>query len=163
MKKFVFLFLAMIICSVSFAQSSNWSSVSYTYSKGPVSPEYQYNYTINISNNGNGLLTYTKQNSSNEYEFKVGKKGLKKLNYALKNSQVFAVSPDEMKSDQNLIGGPSRGLSVTMWQDANLDQKPTVIEVPSNVNDTYIENINALYDTIENLVPTSIWNKATGE
>jgi hypothetical protein len=163
MKKLIFLFLSALLFSTSFAQSNKWSSVSYSYSKGPVSPEYQLNYTININNDGTGLLTYTKPTSSDEYEFKVGKKGLKKLNYSLKNSKIFVVDPDEMKSDQNLIGGSSRGVSVTMWQEPNLDQKPTVIQTPSGINDTYREEMFSLYDTIENLVPSSVWKKAKGE
>lgn len=163
MKKLIFLFLSALLFSTSFAQSNKWSSVSYSYSKGPVSPEYQLNYTININNDGTGLLTYTKPNSSDEYEFTVGKKGMKKLNSSLKNSQLFNVNPDEMKSDQNLIGGPSRGVSVTLWQDPNLDQKPTVIQTPSGINDTYKEGIYSLFDTIENLVPSSVWKKAKGE
>jgi len=153
MKKLIFLFLSILLFSTSYAQSNKWSTVSYSYSKGPVSPEYQLNYTININNDGTGLLTYTKPNSSDEYEFKVGKKGMKKLN----------VNPDEMKSDQNLIGGPSRGVSVTMWQEPNLDQKPNVIQTPSGINDTYKEGIYSLFDTIENLVPSSVWKKAKGE
>lgn len=163
MKKIFFLFLSLIISSTVFAQSNKWSSLSYSYSKGPVSPEYQYNYTININDNGTGTLIYTRMSASDEYEFKVGKKGMKRLNNALKKSGIFTVSPEEMKSDQNLIGGPSKGLSVTMWQEPNLDQKPTVIEAPANINDTYLENMNALYDTIERLVPSSVWTKAKGE
>lgn len=163
MNKLIFLFLSVLICSASFAQTNKWSSVSYNYSKGPVSPEYQLNYTININSDGTGLLIYSKPNSSDEYEFKVGKKGMKKLNYSLKNSQLFSVNPDEMKSDQNLIGGPSRGVSVTMWQEPNLDQKPTVIQTPSDINDTYKEGVYALFDTIEKLVPSSVWKKAKGE
>lgn len=163
MKKILFLFLSLMICSTAIAQSNKWSSLSYSYSKGPVSPEYQYNYTININDNGTGTLIYTKLSASDEYEFKVGKKGMKRLNNALKKSSIFTVSPEEMKSDQNLIGGPSKGLSVTMWQEPNLDQRPTVIEAPSNINETYLENMNSLYDTIEKLVPSSVWTKAKGE
>jgi len=99
-----------MICSTAFAQSNKWSSLSYSFSKGPVSPEYQYNYTININDNGTGTLIYTKLSASDEYDFKVGKKGMKRLNNALKKSGIFTVSPEEMKSDQNLIGGPSKVL-----------------------------------------------------
>jgi hypothetical protein len=44
-----------------------------------------------------------------------------------------------------------------------LDSRPEVIIVPSQVNDTYSGGVNDLYETIEKLVPNSIWNKATGQ
>ncbi len=163
MKKIIFLYIVFVFYSPAIAQSDNWASISYIYSAGPVSPEYQYNYTINIDRAGTGTLTYTKASVSNTYDFSFGKKGMKKLNNALKNSQVFAVSPADMKADQNMIGGPSKSLSITMWQEPNLDQKPTVIQIPEQINDTYSAGINELYIVIEKLVPMSVWNQATGQ
>jgi len=160
MKKLIFLAITLFIVSASFAQSNKWSSISYSYSKGPVSPEYQYSYTIDISADGSGKLLYTKASTTSEYDFKVGKKGRKILNNALSKSKVFSVSPDEMKSSQNLIGGQQRSLTITKWQAPNLDARPEVIMVPSQVNDTYSAGINDLYDTIENLVPYSVWGQA---
>lgn len=163
MKKIILILILLCISYSSFAQNVRWSDVSFSFSKGPVSPEYQYSYNIIISEDGSAKLVYTKSNASDEYEFKVGKKGLKKLNKALKNSKIFTVNPDEMKSENNKIGGPERSITVTKWQSPELDAKPETITVPSNVNDTYAKCINSLYDTIEMLVPASIWNKAKGE
>jgi len=163
MKKLIFLGIALFVVSTSFAQSNKWSSISYSYSKGPVTPEYQYNYTIDINPDGEGKLIYTKSSKTSEYDFRVGKKGRKKLNAALSKSQVFTVSADEMKSKEMVVGGPQRSLTITKWQSPMLDARPEVIIVPSQVNDIYSAGVNNLYDTIENLVPNSVWNKATGQ
>jgi hypothetical protein len=146
-----------------FAQSGKWSSISYKYSKGPVSPEYQLNYTINIENNGIGKLIYTNPSSTNEYDFTVGRKSMKRLNNALRKSDVYNVNMDDMKSEVSMIGGPSRTMSITMWQDPSLDAKPTVIEVPGQLKQPYSEQIFNVYEVIENLVPNSIWNKASSQ
>lgn len=163
MKKLIVLVIVLVFYGVSFAQSNKWSTVEYLYSKGPVAPEYQYNYTITIDNAGVGKLSYTKSSLTNDYDFSIGPKSLKRLNKALNKSQVFTAAADEMKADKNMVGGPSRSLNVTMWQPSNVDQKPTVIMVPSQVSEKYEANINSLYDLIENLVPKKIWNQATGQ
>jgi len=163
MKKLIFLAITLFAVSASFAQSNKWSSISYTYSKGPVSPEYQYNYTIDINPDGEGKLIYTKSAKTSEFDFKVGKKGRKKLNSALNKSKVFTVSPEEMKSKDMMMGGPERSITITKWQSPMLDSRPEVIIVPSQVNDTYLMGVNNLYDTIENLVPNSVWDKAMGQ
>lgn len=163
MKKIILLLFFITLSITASAQSSKWSSLSYTYSKGPVSPPYQYSYTILIDRFGNSSLNYTKSDVTKEYPFKIGKKGLKKLNYALKKSKVFTVSPEDMKSENNLIGGPEKTLVIVKNQSPLLDQMPQSITVPSQVNEIYSENINNLYDEIENLVPSDVWNHATGE
>lgn len=163
MKKLIFFAIALFIVSTSFAQSNKWSSISYSYSKGPVSPEYQYNYTIDINPDGEGKLVYTKSSKTSEYDFKVGKKGRKKLNSALNNSKVFTVSSEEMKPKELTVGGPQRSITITKWQSPMLDSRPEVIIVPSQVNDTYSGGVNDLYETIEKLVPNRVWNKATGQ
>ncbi|MEO6693808.1 MAG: hypothetical protein ABIY50_10380 [Ignavibacteria bacterium] len=163
MKKLFFLAISLLMVTAAFAQSNKWSSITYTYSKGPVSPEYQYNYSIDISPDGNGKLVYTKASKTNEYSFQFGKKGRKKLNSALNKSKVFTVSPEDMIASDIMMGGPLRGLSITKWQSPMLDARPEVITVPAHVNETYQTCINQLYETIENLVPNSIWNKAMAQ
>lgn len=160
MKKLIFLAITLFIVSTSFAQNNKWETITYYYSKGPVSPEYQYNYTINISADGSGQLVFTKASQTNEYSFRVGKNGRKKLNNALNKSKVFTVSSDEMKSSQNMMGGQQRNLTITKWQAPNLDARPETIMVPEQVNETYSAAINNLYGVIEDLVPGSIWCKA---
>lgn len=161
MKKTILLFIVFFFSNSLIAQNNKWESISYTFSKGPVSPEYQYSYVISINNDGSGKLNYTKAAVTNEYDFIVNKKGRKSLNKVLKNSNVFTVSADDMKSDQTLMGGPSKTMIITMWQAPNLDQKPTTIEIPSQVKPEYSEGIENLYDEVENLVPDDIWKRAT--
>ena len=159
MKKLFLFLIIFTIPAIVFSQSSDWSTLESKYSAGPISPEFQYNYSIVIGKDGTGMLIYTKGGNSNEYNFTVGKKGRNKLNKALKNSKVFKVNPDDMKAGSNLIGGPQRSINITMWQAPNLDAKPTVITVPGSVNSEYEKGVSKLYETIESLVPNSVWNK----
>jgi hypothetical protein len=161
MKKFIFLFFTIILANSLLAQSNKWSTISYTYSKGPVSPDYQYSYIILLNSNGTGKLSYTKASATNDYDFTFNKTERKSLNKALTNANVFVVGANDMKSEQTLVGGPSKTMIITMWQDPNLDQKPTTIEIPSQVKAEYLEGIQDLYDEVENLVPDDIWKKAT--
>lgn len=158
MKKLIILIFALCFVNTGFTQSTKWSSISYSYSKGPVSPEYQYSYTILVYSDGSGSISYTKSSGSSLNMFSFGYSGLGKLNKALKNSQVFSVSPEKMKSDNTLIGGPSRSAKITMWQSPNSDAMPTIIEIPGSVSPEYSSGIENLYNTIEGLVPSSIWD-----
>jgi len=161
--KFYFLLAALILGQHIHAQSDHWATIDYKYSKGPVSPEYQLNYTITIQESRDGKLIFTKGANTSEHDFKISKKQLKKLNKALTKSKIFSVSPDEMKSSDNAIGGPSRDLSVTMWQSPDLDAKPQIIQVPPSVNEKYFNDVFILYEVIENLVPDYVWEKANSQ
>ena len=163
MLKYYFLLFVLLISGISFSQSNRWSSISYSYSKGPVSPEYQYNFVININENRTGKLIYTKNNKTSEYDFTFGKKRMKKLKKSLKKSKVFSVSPDQMKSENNLMGGPEKNLLITKWQSPDLDARPETISIPSQVNEIYSAGIDNLYKEIENIVPPDIWAKAKGD
>lgn len=161
MIKILSLFASVLFLnSQMFAQNTHWSTLEYSYSKGPVSPEYQYNYKIIINENGEGTLIYTNSSSTKDYAFTAGKKALKKINKDLKKCKVFSVNIEEMKSDKHLIGGSNRELRITMWQAPNIDAKPQVIIVPSQLNENYSVCMNRLYDRIENVVPQELWEKA---
>ncbi|MBV6477333.1 MAG: hypothetical protein HGGPFJEG_00071 [Ignavibacteria bacterium] len=163
-KKIIFIPVLIYLLSISLttlhAQNTHWSTLDYSYSKGPVSPEYQFNYRIIITEDRNGILVYTNSSSTKDYNFKVGKSTFKKIKKQLTACDVFSVNPDEMKSDKNLIGGPISELTVTMWQPPDVDAKPTMIVIPSQLNEKYSESFNKLYDLLENSVPNSIWEKA---
>lgn len=156
MKK-IFLLILILFCSASlFAQNNTWNSVAYTYSKGPVSPEYQYSYTITIYNDGNGSMVYRKGQDSSSNDFRISKKQKKSLNKALNSSNVFAVTPEQMKSETTTVGGPSKSIIITTTDIDNAQ-----ITVPSQVKPEYAEGIDELYNEIENLVPASIWQTVT--
>lgn len=143
------------------AQEGSWSSISYTHSNGPVSPEYQYSYTIVIDTDGYGVISYRKNTNTQEEKFNVGRKGLQKLNSAVKKSNVLNINSDSLKSNKTLLGGAESKMLITMWQAANLDQKPPTIEVPGQVNPKYSNGILNLYHTVEMLVPSSVWNRVS--
>lgn len=145
------------------AQSDNWATIDYTYSKGPVSPEYQLTYQIIIDKSGNGKLIHTKASVTNEFDFKAGKKSMKALNKKLKKSEVFSVPSDEMKAADNMIGGPTRSMQIIMWQSPDLDQKPVTIDVAPHLNEAFSDNMFSVYAHLEDMVPQSIWEKAAGK
>jgi hypothetical protein len=154
----LFLFL-FILSGISSGQNNNWSTIESRYSAGPIAPEYQYTYSIQINYGGSGIVTIKKADTTNEYNFTVGKKGRKKLNRALNNSMVFEVNPDSLPSGIQLMGGPRRDIVITMWQPSDLDQKPKTIDVPGRVKEEYADGVEKLYDTIKRLVPYSIRKK----
>lgn len=158
---YVTLLLLFVAAGSAYSQSDKWSSISYSYSKGPVSPEYQYNFKINLDNNGNGKLIYTKAGNTKEYDFMAGKKGMRKLNKALKKSKIFSVDSGDMSASSNRVGGPQESMSVTMWQSPLLDAPPRVIQVPEQLNERYSANVKKVYEIIEDLVPQDIWYTAT--
>ncbi|MEO8447113.1 MAG: hypothetical protein ABI528_06435 [bacterium] len=160
MKKLFILFFILLTAAPLFSQNSKWSDLSYTYSKGPVSPQFQYSYTILVDRLGNATFNYVKSDVPREFPFTVGKKGMRALNNCLKKSKVFSVSPQEMEADSNLMGGSSRTMVITMYQSPLLDAMPESIQVPAHINDTYFERIDDLYSEIENLVPSEIWEQA---
>ncbi|MEP7146631.1 MAG: hypothetical protein ABI792_06445 [bacterium] len=159
MKKLFFFLIIFSLPAFAFSQNCNWSTIESKYSAGPISPEFQYNYSIVINKDGSAMLIYTKGGNTNEYNFSVGKSGRKKLNNALTNSKVFEVSSESMNMNSKLLGGPQRNINITMWQSPDLDQKPTIITVPASVNPEYADGVGKLFTTIENLVPKSVWNK----
>jgi len=156
--------LFVLVSSAAFCQDSNhnskWSNILYNHTSGPVSPEYQYSYSISVNFDASATLTYSKSGVTNNYEFTPGKKAMKKLNKALKKSNVFSIPADRMKSDKTSIGGQIQNATITMWQPSDVDRRPESIVIPDQVNDTYKPGIENLYKQIENLVPASIWEKA---
>ena len=108
MKKIFFLIFTFLLISQGYSQSGEWASILYSYSKGPVSPEYQYNFTIWLDETGSGKLSYTKFASTNEYEFRISQENLAKLNGALEKSRVFKLSEDSLRSDISSVGGPEK-------------------------------------------------------
>lgn len=160
--KYIFLTVFLLVPVLSFAQMPRWSMLEYKHSSGPVSPEYQYNYTVVISEDGSSKLSYTNSDGTKEWDYKISsnKKGMKKLKKALNRSKVFEVSSDEMKSTEQMIGGKNSELTITLWQDPTLDSMPEMINVPSQVKSEYKEGIDNLYSTIVALIPQNIKTEA---
>ncbi|MBS1517039.1 MAG: hypothetical protein JSS91_03040 [Bacteroidetes bacterium] len=160
MKKIFIVICFLISAGYSFSQDTHWSSFSYYYSNGPVSPEYQYNYRIIMNEFGEGVYVYTNSKGTKQYDFSISGKKLKKFNRTFKKSFIFSAGAEEMKSEKNLMGGPEKELEVTMWQSPDLDAKPRTINIPSHLNEKYSEEMDCIIKQIENLVPKSIKDKA---
>ena len=159
MKTLTFVLFLLFISNITYSQNTDWATIDYHYSSGPVSPEYQYNFNVIINKDGAGTVFSEKNGKREEYTFSVGKKSMKKLNKSLRNSNVFSLNQDSLKSETNRIGGSEKNIVITMWQSPDLDQKPRTITVPNQVKSEYEKCFGNLYSTIENLVPDSIYEK----
>ena len=156
LQKTCLLVFIMFISTGLYSQNTNWATLSYYYSNGPVSPEYQYSYRINLSETGEGVFYFIKAEGSSERNFTVSADAMEKFNKYFKISDVFSVSPDSMEADLKLIGGAVSTLEVTMWQEPDLDARPTTITLPAHIKDEYFDDISCIYKKIENLVPKEI-------
>lgn len=159
MKTLITALFFFFISNLSYSQDTDWATLDYHYSSGPVSPEYQYRFNVIIKKDGAGTVFSEKSGKMEEYTFSVGKKSMKKLNKFLKKSKVFTVNPDSLKSETNRIGGSEKYIVVTMRQSPYLDQIPKIITVPNQIKSDYEKGFGNLYSYIENLVPDSLYQK----
>ncbi|MDZ4711936.1 MAG: hypothetical protein SGI89_06370 [bacterium] len=167
MKITLMLILILFISASGIQAKSKWEKISYYHSRGPVSPEYQYSYIITIDDEGVGKLEYTKLGRTEVYDFSLTEKSLKTLNNAIQNSKALTVSPADLKSEKNLIGGPVYSCTITLpfpdrKEGEEEKEKAPVIIIPSDVNEKYAAGVFNLYQVLESVVPTSVWNEATG-
>lgn len=158
MKKLLITIFVLFSSANLFSQDTHWSTISMLYSNGPVSPENQYHYQIFLDEFGEGVLNYKDANGKKEKNFTVSRENLEEFNEFFKASEVFTISPSEMKSETNTVGGPVRSLEVLMWQAPNLDAMPTTIIIPEHINKKYSEKMKTVYEKIEALVPEEIFS-----
>jgi len=159
------LFVVLVFVPLFANAKYKWERISYYHSTGPVSPEYQYNYTITIDDDGAGRLEFTKAGKTTTYNFRVGDKGIHSLNNALVKSKVLNASPENLKPENELIGGSVYNATVTLHfpdeeEGESEKEKPPIIIIPNNVNKKYSDGVFALYLTMEKLVPLSTWQQA---
>lgn len=167
MKITLLLILTLLVSAAGIEAKYKWEKISYYHSRGPVSPEYQYSYIITIDDEGVGKVEYTKLGKTDTYDFSLTEKNLKVLNNAILKSKALSVAPADLKSEKNLIGGPVYSCTITLpfpdrEEGEEEKEKAPVIIIPSEVNEKYSKGVFGLYETIESLVPSSVWSKATG-
>lgn len=159
MKKILFLLITFTFSTVS--AQYDWQSIYYYHSSGPVSPEYQYNYHINISADGTGKLEFTKGGKSNTYDFNVSKKSLSQLNSAIVSANVLNSGKDSIGSPNSLIGGPVNSATITLPKPQGwTKEKNPIVVIPGNIKEEYSAGVMNVYYTMEMIVPASIWQQA---
>lgn len=158
MKK-ILLTLAIVLMSVSAFSQFKWDKLEFYFHTGPVSPEYQYSYSISITSSGAGHFEYYKGiDTIQKADFSVSRRNLTKLTNEVKSSGILNTTPDNMISTEILIGGKVKILKATLInEDPDKDQPPRVYEYPSNLKTEYLRQMNDLYDVIKSLVPGKYW------
>ncbi|MBI5403032.1 MAG: hypothetical protein HY959_06500 [Ignavibacteriae bacterium] len=164
MYKIFFSFLSLLIISCAGSQSGpKWSSVSLMYESGPLPPKYQYSYTVTINTNGDGgvvcFVGADPSNPSLTYDFKCTPENTKKIDEAIKKSKILEDEITEMPEGKRPIGGHLEKVRVILEnENPNLDQPPKVKESPYFPDEKYRSGLNNLYETIQKIVPSSVWD-----
>lgn len=159
MKKIIFTLAIVLLSSNVYSQDTHWANLSYYYSNGTVSPDYQYSYQIMLNENGEGIVNYKNSEGNKERNFNVSSEDLENFNEYFKGSDVFKVDPDKMKSHDGKDGGSVRTLEVTLYQSPELDAMPTIIRIPEYLNKKYTDEMKCVYSKIEALVPEEIYKE----
>lgn len=168
--KYILLLLLIITagfnCSSS-KQSADWSVVNLMYESGPIPPQYQYSYTVIINSDKTGEYLYSfpmGDEKKLQYKFSISSEQMKGLYSAIEKSKVMEVNIPKLSEEKVPIGGSlSRVLITVVNPDPGLDQPPKVYESPYFPAEEYKENLESLYNYIENLVPKEIVKKASDE
>ena len=156
------LILLLIInngCSQDNHTASNWLSLEYDYSNGPVSPQYQYRYTIKIDNKMNGSISYSfAYDRPAQYvetkNFTIDEERMKLINEAIIHSKVMSEKIESLPTEKIPDGGHIKYFSIILPTD---DNQTKLISVPSHPVEEYQQILNNLYDVIDKSVPDDIW------
>lgn len=158
------LFLSLILfASLAFGCASSkkegrWTYLFYEFTAGPISPEYYYEYSINIETNGKGVFIYKAGTETYNYTFTVTTSQLTKLTEAIEKSKIL---DETIKEGETLIGGPTKKLKIFYVNpDPNFDQPPKIFETPYFVPKEYADNIQKLYELIVSTVPQDLFKDA---
>jgi len=139
-------------------KEDRWTYLQYDFTTGPISPEYYYEYSINIETNGKGAFTYKAGGETYNYTFNVTQTQLAKLTDAIEKSKIL---DETIKDGETLIGGPTKKLKVFYVNpDPNSDQPPKIYETPYFIPKEYAVNIQKLYELIVSTVPQDLFKDA---
>lgn len=164
MHKIIISFVLFLLISCAGSKSGpKWSSVSLMYESGPLPPKYQYSYTVTVNTNGDGgmvgFIGADASNSSLTYDFKCNADCIKKISDAIKNSKLLEEDIAVLPEGKRPIGGHLEKVRVVLEnENPNLDQPPKVKESPYFPDEKYRSGLNSLYETIQKMVPASVWD-----
>jgi len=169
MKYLFILFLVVFAgfnCSSS-KQYSEWSVVQLNYESGPISPEYQYSYSVIINNNKTCEYIYIFPMSNEkklQYSFSISKEQYTGLQEAIEKSLLIGKEIPKLPDEQVPIGGSLTTVKITVVDpDPNSDKPPKVYQSPYFPEKAYEKNLDELYKYINRLVPEEILKKSSGE
>jgi len=145
------------------SEQNDWTKIQYYFNVGSLPPPYHYNYTITINSDGAGelvyMMGYTKtENNTLTYPFKLTDAELKKLNKAVKKSDILNLEIKERPGEEIPDGGHSESLQI-FGLSSNTDTA-VIKSIPSYPEIKYDKILGKLYKTIQKCVPEEIWKDA---
>ena len=141
-----------------------WSSVEYIFESGPVSPKYQYSYTVNINKNNEGIFRYTYGTETLTYNFKVTKENTSGITKFISDLKLMEEAIPELPERKHPIGGSLRKLKIVEdMQNPDEDRPPKVYETPYFPDEEHLSALSRMYDFIYNLVPQNIRDEASSK
>ena len=171
MKDLLFTLLMLVVftsCSKSQDNShTDWSSLQYFYSRGPLPPPYHYSFEITVNKDGNGALNYHLgygENTPLNYTFTVTAEDLKLLEKKVCQSKIASGIIDAVSENNHPVGGPTEYARIIIPNsDPNLDQPPRVFQSPVFPKEEYAEGLKELYESVRKLVPDDVWFDVNGK
>jgi hypothetical protein len=151
MKKLFLLFFVFMFTAPVFAQDSwVWTVAELNYYSGPVSPEYQYRWTLTINNDRSAMFTRTGAGKDTSYSFTVSQKCFNKLNSYINKYDLITANPGDMETSSQKIGGSSYTLKLTVMNtNPNYDQPPQIKTFPSQQNETWAPRMRNITKAME--------------
>jgi hypothetical protein len=129
-------------------------------------PPYFYSYSILInSDDASGFLKYAfdysqEDNPPLEYKLTFSEEQMGILNEAIRGSKVLCEEIESVPDSLQPIGGSVENIKITIVDpNPDLDQPPRIIKTPYFPIEKYKEGLENLYETINKLVPESIWEE----
>ncbi|MBS1493302.1 MAG: hypothetical protein JST55_07325 [Bacteroidetes bacterium] len=161
MKKILLLLAVFLLASqVSFAQDTQWFTITYNYFSGPVSPQYQKTYAVTVNYDRSASVSYHQgidKMAPQVESFTISKTNHKKLTNAIKKIGIYdGVSPNN--SGDGKIGGPEYSITVTYGNpNPNLDQPVRTVTMRKSSLSSKEED--KLFDLMDKIVPKKVWKK----
>lgn len=160
MKKFLLLLVIFFAANFSFAQSIEWFTVSYKYYSGPVSPQFQKNYTITINKDRSATISYHQgidKMAPHTEDFTISKTKSKKLTRLIKKTGIFDGTAPKDSADRK-IGGPEKSITISYGNpNPNLDQP--IRQVTFNESSYSSDEIKRVFAFMDKIVPKKVWKK----
>jgi hypothetical protein len=168
MKKAIFVIIVLIIfmglkCT-SVQNQEKWTTISLDFYSGPLSPLYQYYFTISISNDLKGHFKYSfpmDELEAYSYDFTITNEQIIKLNDAIAKSKMMEMTIPSLSEKYKPVGGSTiKAKIIIVNPDPNFDQPPKVFESPLYPLEKYQKDLNELYDLIKSYVPKDKLNES---
>lgn len=152
MKKLLMLFFVFAFAVPAAAQENNWiwTVAELSYYSGPVSPEYQYRWTLTINSDRTAMYTRSGAGKDTSFSFNLGPKCFNKLNNYIKKYDLITANPGDMETTSQKVGGSSYTLKLTIQNtNPNYDQPPQIKTFPSQVNEAWSSKMNNIYKAMQ--------------